>query len=70
MSLALLFAVPSGGTTLAGRAALGEAARLGTKHLLKQSVKSSAPLAAITSAEGATWGGLHDYFYARYCSRY
>ena len=60
--LALLFAVPSGGTTLAGKAALGEAARLGTKQLIKQSVKSSAPLAAITSAEGATWGGLHDYF--------
>ncbi len=60
--LSLLFAIPTGGTVLAGRAALGEAARQGTKQLLKQSVKSSAPLAAVTSTEGAVWGGLHDYF--------
>ena len=58
----MLFAIPTGGTVLAGRAALGEAARQGTKQLLKQSVKSSAPLAAVTSTEGAVWGGLHDYF--------
>ena len=60
--LSLLFAIPTGGTVLAGRAALGEAARQGTKQLLKQSVKSSAPLAAVTATEGAVWGGLHDYF--------
>ena len=60
--LALLFAIPSGGTTLGGRAVLGEAARQGTKQLIKQSVKSSAPLAKISALEGATWGGLHDYF--------
>ena len=60
--LAALFAIPSGGATLAGRAALGEAARQGAKQLLKQSVKSAKPLAKITAAEGAIWGGLHDYF--------
>ena len=60
--LSLLFAIPTGGTTLAGRAALGEAARQGVKQLMTQAVKSSAPLAAVTGAEGATWGGLHDYF--------
>lgn len=60
--LAALFAIPSGGATLAGRAALGEAARQGAKQLIKQSVKSSKPLAKVTAAEGATWGGLHDYF--------
>ena len=60
--LSLLFAIPTGGTTLAGRAALGEAARQGTKQLMTQAVKSSAPLAAVTSVEGAAWGGLHDYF--------
>ena len=60
--LSLLFAVQTGGATLAGRAALGEAARQGTKQLIKQSVKSSAPLTAVTAAEGAVWGGLHDYF--------
>lgn len=60
--LALLFAIPSGGSTLAGKAALGAAAQQGAKQLITQSVKSSAPLAAITAAEGATWSGLHDYF--------
>ena len=60
--LAALFAIPSGGATLAGRAALGEAARQGAKQLIKQSVKSSKPLAKVTAAEGATWTGLHDYF--------
>ena len=60
--LALLFAIPSGGQTLVGRAALGEAARQGTKQLIKQSVKSSAPLAKVSALEGATWSGLHDYF--------
>ena len=61
-ALALLFAIPSGGATLAGRAALGAAAQQGAKQLLKQSVKSAKPLAKITAAEGATWTGLHDYF--------
>jgi hypothetical protein len=60
--LALLFAIPSGGTSFAGRAALGEAARQGTKQLLKQSLKNSKPLATITAAEGAGWEGLYDYF--------
>jgi len=60
--LAALFAIPSGGATLAGKAALTTAAQQGTKQLLKQSIKSSAPLAKITAAEGATWTGLHDYF--------
>jgi len=60
--LGLLFAIPSGGTTLAGRAALGEAARQGTKQLIKQSVKSSKPLAKVSAFEGVTWNGLHDYF--------
>ena len=60
--LALLFAGGSGGATLAGKAALGEAARQGTKQLITQSVKSSAPLAKIGAAEGVVWGGLHDYF--------
>jgi hypothetical protein len=55
--LAALFAIPSGGATLAGRAALGEAARQGAKQLIKQSVKSSKPLAKVTAAEGATWTG-------------
>lgn len=61
-ALALLFSVQTGGATLAGKAALTEAARQGTKQLIKQSVKSAKPLAAVTSAEGATWTGLHDYF--------
>ena len=60
--LSLLFAVQTGGATLAGKAALGEAARQGTKQLMTQAVKNSTPLAAITAAEGATWTGLHDYF--------
>jgi hypothetical protein len=60
--LTLLFALPSGGASFAGKAALGEAARQGAKQLLKQSVKSSKPLAAVTATEGVTWGGLHDYF--------
>ena len=61
-ALALLFAIPSGGTTLAGKAALGTAAQQGIKQLITQSVKSSAPLAKIGAAEGASWAGLHDYF--------
>jgi len=61
-ALALLFSVQTGGATLAGKAALTEAARQGTKQLIKQSVKSTKPLAAITAGEGATWTGLHDYF--------
>ena len=61
-ALALLFAIPSGGATLTGKAALGAAAQQGAKQLLKQSVKSAKPLAKITAAEGATWTGLHDYF--------
>mgnify|MGYP000020460323 FL=1 len=60
--LSLLFAIPSGGQSLTANAALATAAKVGVSALAKESFKQTGKLAAVTATEGATWGGLHNYF--------
>ena len=65
--LAGLFAIPTGGASLAGRAALGTAAKMGFKKYAKAKLNDKAAVAKtglplLTAAEGATWGGAHDFF--------
>ena len=63
-----LFAIPSGGATVAGRAAIGEAARQGVKRLTKAKLQDAITKETAKSyglygaAEGMAWGGLHNYF--------
>src|SRR5210317_40018 len=63
-----LFAIPSGGATVAGRAAIGEAARQGVKRLTKAKLQDAITKETAKSyglygaAEGLGWGGLHNYF--------
>ena len=63
-----IFAIPSGGATVAGRAAIGEAARQGVKRLTKAKLKqkiaseTAKSYALYGAAEGMAWGGLHNYF--------
>ena len=63
-----MFAIPTGGATLAGRAALGKAAQQSvsafTKSKLKKAVvKGTAKdYGLYGAAEGMAWGGLHNYF--------
>jgi len=62
--LAAIFAIPSGGTSLGGRAVLGTAAKESMKQYTKAQLKTKAikDTALFTAAEGAAWGGLHNYF--------
>ena len=54
-----LFAIPTGGASLAGRAALGTSAQAAMKKFTSSKLAKSAMFGA---AEGAAWGGLHNYF--------
>ena len=59
-----LFAIPSGGTSLGGRAVLGTAAKESMKQYTKAQLKTKAVKDSVIfgAAEGAAWGGLHNYF--------
>ena len=61
---AALFAIPSGGTSLGTRAVLGTTAKEAIKQKTKAELKTKAikDTALFTAAEGAAWGGLHNYF--------
>ena len=61
---AAIFAIPSGGTSLGGRAVLSSAAKQAIKQKTKAELKTKAikDTALFTAAEGAAWGGLHNYF--------
>ena len=66
--LTAIFAIPSGGATVSGRAAIGEAARQGVKRLTKAKLQdaitkeTAKSYALYGAAEGMAWGGLHNYF--------
>ncbi len=62
--LAAIFAIPSGGTSLGTRAVLGTTAQQAMKQYTKAELKKKAikDTALFTAAEGAAWGGLHNYF--------
>jgi len=62
--LAAIFAIPSGGTSFATRTALGTTAQQAMKQYTKAELKKKAvkDTALFTAAEGAAWGGLHNYF--------
>ena len=75
--LALIFAPMTGGMSLAARATAGKLAqqgfkKLATSELTKQQIKKTGRRATakqafkrpaiFTGIEGASWGGLHDYF--------
>jgi len=59
-----LFAIPSGGTSLGTRAVLGTAAKESMKQYTKAQLKTKAIKDSVLfgAAEGAAWGGLHNYF--------
>tara|TARA_R110000764_G_scaffold33034_1_gene74180 strand:+ start:54 stop:3719 length:3666 start_codon:yes stop_codon:yes gene_type:complete len=59
-----IFAIPSGGTSLGGRALLGTAAKESMKQYTKAQLKTKAVKDSVIfgAAEGAAWGGLHNYF--------
>lgn len=61
---AAIFAIPSGGTSAGTRVALGTAAKQAIKQKTKAELKTKAikDTALFTAAEGAAWGGLHNYF--------
>ena len=54
-----LFAIPTGGASFAGRAALGTSAQTAMKKFTSSKLAKSAMFGA---GEGAAWGGLHNYF--------
>ncbi len=62
--LAAIFAIPSGGTSLGTRTALGTVAKESMKQYTKAQLKTKAikDTTLFTAAEGAAWGGLHNYF--------
>ena len=66
--ISALFAIPTGGSTLAGRAALGKAAQQGVSAFTKSKLKTAIvkgnakAYAGYGAAEGMAWGGLHNYF--------
>ena len=62
--LAAIFAIPSGGTSLGTRTALKATAQQAMKQYTKAELKKKAvkDTALFTAAEGAAWGGLHNYF--------
>ena len=64
--LAAIFLVPSAGqsatATAATTLAAKEIAKKGLLQLGKESLKGSKRSAIIGAAEGASWGGVHDYF--------
>ncbi len=62
--LTALFAIPSGGTSLGGRAVLGTTAQQAMKQYTKAELKKKAVKDSVIfgAAEGAAWGGLHNYF--------
>ena len=62
--LAAIFAIPSGGSSLGVRTILGTTAQKAMKQYTKAELKKKAikDTALFTAAEGAAWGGLHNYF--------
>ena len=66
--VAAFFAIPSGGATVAGRAAIGEAVRNNVKRLTKAKLQDAITKETAKSyglygaAEGMAWSGLHNYF--------
>jgi len=62
--LTAIFAIPSGGTSLGTRAALGTTAQQAMKQYTKAELKKKAVKDSVIfgAAEGAAWGGLHNYF--------
>ena len=61
-----LFVIPSGGATVVGRAAIGEAARQNVKRLTKVKLQdaiiketSAKSYGLYVAAEGMAWGVLH-----------
>jgi hypothetical protein len=61
-AVAALFAVPTAGTSLALASGLSTAAKQGAKALIKAKLKQAKGPALFGAAEGAGWGGLHNYF--------
>jgi len=61
---AAIFAIPSGGQSLTANVALKTTAQQAIKQLTKSQLKTKAikDTALFTAAEGAAWGGLHNYF--------
>ena len=59
---ALLFTIPTMGTSAAGKIAATQAANQGIKQLIKSSLKSAKKPAIYGAAEGMAWAGPHEYF--------
>jgi len=57
--LTALFAIPTGGASIAGKAALSTAAQSGIKKFISSNLGKSTLYGA---SEGMAWGGLHNYF--------
>lgn len=62
--LTAIFAIPSGGASLGTRTALGTTAQQAMKQYTKAELKKKAVKDSVIfgAAEGAAWGGLHNYF--------
>tara|TARA_R100001510_G_C7654744_1_gene213546 strand:+ start:852 stop:4472 length:3621 start_codon:yes stop_codon:yes gene_type:complete len=62
--LTAIFAIPSGGASLGTRTALGTTAQQAMKQYTKSQLKTKAVKDSVIfgAAEGAAWGGLHNYF--------
>ena len=58
-----LFAIPTGGATFAGRLALGKAVGVGLKKYTQAELNKKALKQGVLygAAEGAAWGGFHNY---------
>ena len=59
---ALLFTIPTMGTSAAGKIAATQAANQGIKQLIKSSLKAAKKPAIYGAAEGMAWAGPHEYF--------
>ena len=60
-----LFAIPTGGATLGGKALLSKAVQTKVKQMTKAELAKKAAMVdsvLFGAAEGAAWGGLHNYF--------
>ena len=61
--LSLMFAPITGGVSAGGRAAITELLKKGVNRYTASTItKAGARPAILTGAEGAAWGGLHEYF--------
>ena len=61
-AVAALFAVPTAGTSTALAAGLSTATKVSAKALAKAKLQQGKGFALLGAAEGAAWGGLHNYF--------